>query len=152
MIGMKTEAACGRCPLSLLCYAGRSLIVNKTRTHSYMRNKGIPNIYRVRVCKRCLCLIFSHRNTTFICSMVRQGFAGNEPGIKSISAAADNNTWRSGTRYGHIVWTKGCSGGRGRMRRRPHPLQSTKPQHISADDTDNYDCLDHLADTISEVL
>lgn len=147
---MKTEAACGSCPLSLLCLLNKPLVVNKTRDHNYMRKKGIPNIHRIRVCSRCLCVFFEHEHTTFICGMIRHGqHTGTHPGRNAVMDALVKE--RRGYRESHrVTWTKGCQGGKGRRARLPHPLQEKRPQHIH--ETDPYDCFDQLADHITEVL
>jgi hypothetical protein len=149
---MKTEAACGKCPLTLLCLTNQRLIINKTRKHTYMRNKGIRNIHRVRVCRRCLCVFFEHAGQTRICSQIREGVhTGTEPGMNSVTAAllAERRGWRSGDR---VVWSNGCRGGKGRKARKPHALNHhIGKDKITDDSFDDYDCFDHLETHITEI-
>ena len=84
MIALKTEAACGSCPLSMLCLTGRKL-------GEVLDN---PRKMRFRICSRCSCVIFQHVDDegiteTYICGHIRYllhwpGAAGIRPGRDSV--------------------------------------------------------------------
>jgi hypothetical protein len=68
MIALKTEAACGACPLSMLCLTGKKL-------GEVLDN---PRKMRFRYCKRCACVMFQHvddegKTETYLCGHMRHG-------------------------------------------------------------------------------
>lgn len=54
MIHMKTERACGRCPMAMMCVARKKLA-------------------GVTFCRRCGCITFKHDDVRYLCSLIREG-------------------------------------------------------------------------------
>ena len=68
MIALQTEAACGACPLSMLCLTGKKLSEVLHR----------PRDMRFRYCKRCACVLFQYvdddsKTETYLCGHMRHG-------------------------------------------------------------------------------
>jgi len=146
IIGLKTDAACGHCPLSLLCMTGHALIVNKRSS------AGLPtvrrNIYHVRVCQRCHCVYFSHDNQTYLCGRLRHAVhrPDEKPGLDAVHAACYGHHHRN-VCQGSMPRTKACSKGQSTFAKAALPdLIEDKFAPI-----DMWDCFAFTRDHIKEI-
>ena len=144
MIGLKTEKACGHCPLSLRCAQGKSFVDLLAEPCQK---------YNIRFCRRCYTIVFELEHETYLCGIIRYGkhFSAN-PGLRD----GYERVWDV-LRAMHCS-TKGC----GLVYTSPHPLTRSKPNAfavkkgtriIRADErtTEAHDCFDQLANSLSDV-
>lgn len=68
LIALKTEAACGHCPLSFHCLRGKSIIVECATSNGVRRN-----FFGIAVCRRCYCVFFRWQSERFVCGLLRKG-------------------------------------------------------------------------------
>ena len=86
MIALKTEAACGACPLSMLCLQGKKLAEVLSK----------PRQARFRRCRRCSCVLFEYvsddnKTETFLCGHIRYSLHWSIPaGIRDGSDSVWN--------------------------------------------------------------
>lgn len=73
MIALRSDAACGYCPLSLTCLRGKPIIWDERRVVAPLRYTVQPNVLNVVMCKRCAAVFFTHGTKRFICERLRDG-------------------------------------------------------------------------------
>lgn len=91
MTGFRSgEAACGHCPMSLRCWRGKSLFVEKnagtiqieTLNGPVTKDKRHTNVYSVAYCPRCFCVHFCIGSQRYLCGLLRRGITA-PPGYKN---------------------------------------------------------------------
>lgn len=126
MILMKTERACGRCPMAMMC----------------LTRKKLEN---VTFCRRCGCITFKHDNERYLCPLIREGVHSRIVSNKDVTGW-DHMSDRD-RRIAHTLQAvlsrnaefEGCV--RIRARKAPGPFRNRKRKSRW------HDCIDYFRET-----